>query len=179
MESSTFRARLAETMDSKGITQSDLVRICNDITDDVKVGRSDISRYLSGKISPRRNKLRVIAKALEVPCGWLSGEDALEYTPEVAAALRCLCDAADGHDAYIYVPDEGDTYIVYVSPAKEGTADIALSLFCTVGDALADTDSAELLRRASVAINEGGMECEMIGRILGLNVAPSKGKQGK
>lgn len=179
MEPNIFRDRLAGTMVSRGITQADLVRACESIAPNITINRSDISRYLSGQSTPRRKKLEALAKALDVSYSWLSGEAALEYAPEVTDALKCLCDATDGHDAYIYVPDEGDTYIVYVSPAKEGTADIALSLFGAVGDVLADTDSAELLRRASVAISDGGVECEMIGRILGLNVAPSKGKQGK
>lgn len=176
MDSDVFRGRLLHAFEDKGMTQAGLVRACESIDPDITINRSDISRYLSGQSTPRRKKLMLIARALDVSYRWLAGEDDLDYSPKVTYALACLCDAADGHDAHIYAPDNGNTHIVYVSRVREDAADQALLLFSTVGGILADDDDTELMHRAAKAISNGGMEREMMKRILGPDISRGQKK---
>lgn len=70
----TFHSRLHQAMQQKHMTQSDL---CS------KTGicRSTMSQYCSGAFRPKENKLRLIAKALQVKEAWLLGYDETEEQP--------------------------------------------------------------------------------------------------
>lgn len=73
MESSVFSKRLQETIKGKGLKQIELVRLAEQ--EGIKMGKSHISQYLSGKIVPRKEILRFLASALEVREEWLLGEE--------------------------------------------------------------------------------------------------------
>ena len=49
---------------------------------DVKMNKSDISQYVSGKVEPNQDKLYILGKALNVSEAWLMGYDVpMEKTP--------------------------------------------------------------------------------------------------
>lgn len=77
MSEQNTATRLKEVMEERALRQSDLIAMCKPLCEKygVKIGRSDLSQYLSGKYVPRRNKLHVLSLALGVNPGWLMGYD--------------------------------------------------------------------------------------------------------
>lgn len=73
----TTADRLKQIMLERGIKQADIVRLCQPYANryKTKIGRNDISQYISGKYVPGQNKLFVLAKALRVNEAWLMGCD--------------------------------------------------------------------------------------------------------
>ncbi len=76
-----FSARLDQAMDGRGLRQADLVRMA--AADGVKLGKSQLSQYLSGKTEPRKATLAFLATALGVSAEWLSGETDDAAPPEM------------------------------------------------------------------------------------------------
>jgi len=72
MVQTTFSERLAEAMGHAGLKQVDLVRIA--AASGVRLGKSQVSQYVSGKTQPRPDTLAFLASALEVDEAWLRGE---------------------------------------------------------------------------------------------------------
>ncbi len=66
----TFSDRLKSAMEQKHLKQVDLIRIASQ--QGVKLGKSHISQYVSGKTIPRNDILHFLADTLEVDAGWLS-----------------------------------------------------------------------------------------------------------
>ena len=69
-----FSERLGRAMDKCGLRQADLVRMA--AAEGVKLGKSQLSQYLSGKTEPRKATLAFLASALGVSAEWLSGSAA-------------------------------------------------------------------------------------------------------
>lgn len=69
--------RLKEIMAKNGLRQIDILNkaipFCKKYN--VKLGRNDLSQYISGKVEPSQKKLTVLAEALEVNEAWLMGYD--------------------------------------------------------------------------------------------------------
>ena len=74
MESSIFLERFNKLLNEKGIKQVDLIRLAEE--KGVKLGKSQISQYVSGKTLPRKDMLQFLADALQTDTAWLMGEDA-------------------------------------------------------------------------------------------------------
>ena len=72
----TFIYRLKESMAKRNLSQADLSKLTG-------IRTSSISDYLSGKYSPKQDKIAIIAKALSVNPGWLMGYDLKEKTHNV------------------------------------------------------------------------------------------------
>ncbi len=72
-----FAERLKEAMELKGLKQADVIRLAQPFGEPVgiRIGKSHMSQYVSGKTEPRRDILKVLAQALEVDYLWLEGED--------------------------------------------------------------------------------------------------------
>lgn len=65
----TFATRLKQAMVNKSLKQVDLIRIAAD--KGIKLGKSQLSQYVSGKTSPRQETLDFLARELEVSSSWL------------------------------------------------------------------------------------------------------------
>lgn len=76
--------RLTQLMLSRGLRQSDIMLAVQPVADkyDVKMNKSDLSQYISGKVEPRQNKIKVLAEALGVSETWLLGYDVPERSEE-------------------------------------------------------------------------------------------------
>lgn len=74
----TFADRLKSAMAQRGVKQVDLIREAEKAG--VKLGKSHMSQYVSGKTAPRPNILDFLADALQVDAKWLSGDR--ETAPE-------------------------------------------------------------------------------------------------
>ncbi|MCI8365454.1 MAG: aminotransferase class I/II-fold pyridoxal phosphate-dependent enzyme [Eubacterium sp.] len=75
MARESFADRLKKAMNERGIKQVDLIRYAQE--QGVKLGKSHISQYVSGKTVPRADMVHFLAGALQVDPDWLNG-----ITPE-------------------------------------------------------------------------------------------------
>lgn len=73
MARESFADRLKTAMNEKGIKQVDLIRYAQE--QGVKLGKSHISQYVSGKTVPRADMVQFLAGALQVTPDWLNGND--------------------------------------------------------------------------------------------------------
>lgn len=75
--------RLKQIMAERGLKQVDVIRLAEPIgaLHGIRLGKSHISQYVSGKSEPRWDILKVLAEALEVDPLWLQGEDAPAQPP--------------------------------------------------------------------------------------------------
>lgn len=73
----TTSERLKEYMNMTGLRQVDILEKCKPFCDehDIRIGRNDLSQYVSGKVTPRQDKLSIIGMALGVSEAWLMGYD--------------------------------------------------------------------------------------------------------
>lgn len=69
MNSSTFADRLQEGMHASGLKQVDIVHEAE--RRGIKLGKSQLSQYVSGKTTPRAAILQFLAEVLEVDAQWL------------------------------------------------------------------------------------------------------------
>lgn len=76
MRKMTVGARLNQIMSERGLKQKDILDKAEPyFTNEVKISKSDLSQYVSGKTEPRSDKLYILAKALNVSEQWLLGYD--------------------------------------------------------------------------------------------------------
>lgn len=73
MANSIFSDRLVQALEQRGMRQSDLIRIA--AQQGVKLGKSQVSQYVSGKTTPRADVVRDIASVLGVDQDWLAGQE--------------------------------------------------------------------------------------------------------
>ena len=64
-----FHLRLKEAMQKKNVKQIDVLRAAE--VQNIKLGKSHMSQYVSGKSVPRDNILNFLAEFLEVTPQWL------------------------------------------------------------------------------------------------------------
>ena len=83
--------RLKEAMEAKGLKQVDVIRLAEPIGREcnVRIGKSHMSQYLSGKSEPRKDILGVLAKTLEVDESWLAGEEMKETASGNKSGSSC------------------------------------------------------------------------------------------
>ena len=77
MKRYTTSERLQQIMRSRNLKQVDVLRLCEPFCRKfgVKIGRNDMSQYVSGKVAPGQDKLSVLSMALGVSEVWLMGYD--------------------------------------------------------------------------------------------------------
>lgn len=88
MSAENFAERLASAMRNKGVKQVDVIRVAAD--KGVKLGKSQMSQYISGKTFPRENILNFLAATLGVDTDWLACRD------DAAAKIELKGIDADG-----------------------------------------------------------------------------------
>lgn len=73
----TTADRLNYIMKTRKLKQVDIIDLAKPFCEfyKIKLGRNDISQYVSGKVEPRQNKLYILARALNVSEAWLMGYD--------------------------------------------------------------------------------------------------------
>ena len=75
MKTSSTALRLNEFMQKNGLKQIDIINRAKPFCSEygVKLSKSDLSQYVSGKVEPGQNKLYILARALNVSEAWLMG----------------------------------------------------------------------------------------------------------
>ena len=69
--------RIKQIMNERGLKQADIIRLCQPymLRYGIRLGRNDLSQYLSGRCVPGQQKLFLLSKALQVNEAWLMGFD--------------------------------------------------------------------------------------------------------
>ena len=77
MKISSTANRLKTIMVERNIKQVDILRLAKPFCDqhNVKLGKNDLSQYVSGKVEPGQEKLTMLGLALNVSEAWLIGFD--------------------------------------------------------------------------------------------------------
>ncbi len=88
MPEKTFADRLKEAMARQGKKQVDLIRAAAD--QGVKLGKSHMSQYVSGKTVPRADILHFLADTLQVDANWLKGKTLDSGQPDGRAGERSM-----------------------------------------------------------------------------------------
>lgn len=83
MPTTTFAERLRQAMSERGLKQADLVHAA--AARGEKLGKSQVSQYVSGKVTPRQDVMALLATMLGVDPEWLrSGGQRAAARPETA-----------------------------------------------------------------------------------------------
>ncbi len=94
MERENTATRLHYIIETRKLRQVDILTLAKPFCDkyQIKMNKSDISQYVSGKVEPNQKKLTILAMALDVNESWLAGYDVpmerLEYSIEMNDVSR-------------------------------------------------------------------------------------------
>lgn len=77
MKIATTAERLKEIMNKNNLKQVDVLEAAQPYCSKygIKLGRNDLSQYVSGKVTPSQKKLTILGLALNVSEAWLMGFD--------------------------------------------------------------------------------------------------------
>lgn len=75
MKISSTSKRLKEIMSNSNIRQVDILKMAEPYKEEygIKLNKSDLSQYVSGKTKPNQDKLFLLSKILDVSSSWLMG----------------------------------------------------------------------------------------------------------
>lgn len=179
-----FWPRLHEAMLDRGVTQAELLHLCEPIAAEagIAITRSNISRYCRGLSIPRKDKMAVLAKALDVDVKWLSGDgpddkqqswaesriyrhidDALHDLVSLSEDGIRLC--KPGSATYTATSDYGGHYIVTVTPTEPSDLASVDLLMQAANDVVAAKRDIALLSRIARALVADGVERDMLKRL--------------
>lgn len=123
MNKKTTAERLNELMCLRGISkQTEIVELCQPLCKkyNERLGKNDLSQYISGKVVPGQRKLTILAEALNVSESWLMGYDVpiernisniipLEHTKKIPLLGKIACGepilAQENWENMILLPD--------------------------------------------------------------------------
>lgn len=77
MKAENTSSRLNLLMSNRGLKQVDILTLAQPFCEkyDVKLGKNDLSQYVSGKVEPGQHKLSILGLCLNVSEAWLMGYD--------------------------------------------------------------------------------------------------------
>ena len=134
-----FASCLRHAMDGRGLKQADLIRMAADRGS--KLGKSQVSQYVSGKTLPRRAVVQLLADILEIEPFELTGESwAAEYESTPAPAPVARTKSAAPAALAPAVPDDAAT------PASAAPT---TSAFISSGPAMSDPPGRAKARPAA------------------------------
>lgn len=87
MKETNTATRLKEIMSDRNLRQVDILNLAKPYCEQygVKLNKSDLSQYCSGKVEPNQDKLFILSSALNVDVSWLMGYE--NATEAVASSL--------------------------------------------------------------------------------------------
>lgn len=90
MKKETTADRLKKLMSERNLKQVDILNLSLPVCArfNVKMNKSDISQYVSGKVEPSQEKLVVLGIALDVTEAWLMGMDVPMERKDTSAKAR-------------------------------------------------------------------------------------------
>lgn len=126
MEKTNTAARLKEIMTEKNLKQIDILNLVKPYCEmyGVKMNKSDISQYVSGKVAPSQDKLVVLGMALDVSESWLMGMDTARSRQQAATDA-----GRKWTRTYLENKEVFDMYIALNEKDKETVKKIIISLY--------------------------------------------------
>ena len=115
MTAQIFAERLNKALKDKNMKQVDLLHKATEMG--IKLGKSQISQYVSGKTFPRDNVLKFLAKILEVEEAWLAGADST-YNIEEKVTPMNVGDSVSSKDSKILNNERGNGMKEFKKSAK-------------------------------------------------------------
>lgn len=97
MKKETTSIRLKSIMKERNLRQIDILELCKPYCKkhDIKLGRNDLSQYVSGKVEPGQKKLTILGMALKVSEAWLMGFDVpMERKSDAMEAAKTISNTA-------------------------------------------------------------------------------------
>ena len=90
MQRVTTAERLKQIMEERNLKQVDILNLSLPLCAkwDIKMNKSDISQYVSGKVEPSQEKLVILGMALNVTESWLMGFDVPSERKDSAAVAE-------------------------------------------------------------------------------------------
>ena len=119
MKQFTTSQRLEQIMRSRNMRQVDILNAAEPYCRKygIKLGKNDLSQYVSGKVEPGQDKLTILGLALNVSEAWLMGYDvpAEREIPPIAAM-------SDGRtQEYVQLFELLNDCLLYTSPSPRDT----------------------------------------------------------
>lgn len=101
MRKENVSTRLKQIMSDRNLRQADIIELCQPYCKqyNVRLGRNDLSQYVSGKVEPGQRKLTVLSLALNVNEAWLMGFDAPMKIEEKWPHVRKYMERTDAFEA--------------------------------------------------------------------------------
>lgn len=101
MKKESTAVRLKKVMSDRNLRQIDILELCKPYCQKykVKLGRNDLSQYVSGKVEPGQKKLTILGMALNVSEAWLMGFD-VPMEREAESKWKQLKESIDKIDAF-------------------------------------------------------------------------------
>lgn len=137
MKKSNTQERLKLIMEEKNLRQVDLLNKCMPYCKkyNVRLGRNDISQYVSGKAEPTQIRLSILAEALNVTETWLMGYD-VEREPtfqfstlekELITAYRNKPEMQEAVNTLLGISNNSQRTVEYPMAARTNAKKIKLS----------------------------------------------------
>ncbi len=143
MPNGSFSDRLKQSMELAGIKQADLIRLAEN--QGKKLGKSQVSQYVSGKTIPRKDVLDVLALVLGVDRDWLLGG-----AGEQATAVRSQNVAAQGQETHVCTNAAPDALSAESDLQKRSSDDAPSSSPSSHGISLQEAVSRTIDQRSTV-----------------------------
>lgn len=91
--------RLQQIMRQRGLKQADIIRLAQPYCEryKIKLGKSDLSQFVSGKVEPGQWKITILGLALNVSEAWLMGLDVPmeREAPTITSERKDVLDEVD------------------------------------------------------------------------------------
>lgn len=90
MKTSNTSERLKQLIRERGLRQVEILEMCKPYCEmlNCKLGKSDLSQFISGKVEPGQLKLTVLSLALDVTETWLMGYDVSDERKDSTLSSR-------------------------------------------------------------------------------------------
>lgn len=119
MKKCTTADRLKQIMSERNLKQVDILNLTKPYCEKhkVKLGRNDISQYVSGKVTPRQTKIYILAEALNVSEAWLMGFDVHPERDDIIAECP-ICGLRYSKSDYLDCKEHDEYHKLFLAAKK-------------------------------------------------------------
>jgi len=117
--------RLKQVMEKENLRQVDILEKCKPFCKqyNVKLGRNDLSQYVSGKVEPGQEKLTILGLALGINEVWLMGYDVPMYKNESNTVCETKVQEQTEQPKYIIPEESKHLSVAFYDGLKDLTQD--------------------------------------------------------
>ena len=115
MKTHTTADRLKEIMNKRSLKQVDILNLCQPFCKKygIKLGKNDLSQYVSGKVVPGQDKLSILGMALNVSEVWLMGYEVDHPHSSAASGVQIELTEVEAEHIrrYRYLDESGREFV--------------------------------------------------------------------